>query len=74
MLVILLLMITVATLSAFAAPIGQAGVGVPPLRMTPGQPAAPTQAPAAPSTPAPAIRMAPAPGTMPRGSLLNLSV
>lgn len=67
MLVMILLMVAIASLSAFAAPIGPYGLGTPPLRMAPGQPAAPAEQPARPPATVP-----PAPGSAPRGSLLNL--
>lgn len=63
-----MLMIALASLSAFAAPIGSTSLGTPPLRYAP---VAPQQS--QPSAPQPAN---PAAGTgpMPRGSLLNMSV
>jgi len=63
-------MITLASLSAFAAPIGPTSLGTPPLRVSP-VPSAPAQPS---STVNPATRPGPAPAGAPRGTLLNITI
>ncbi|HQT83890.1 MULTISPECIES: hypothetical protein [Acidiphilium] len=60
-----MLMIAAASFSAFAAPIGSSSLSTPPMRMAPVNPTPQSSAP----QPEPAGS-----GSMPRGSVLNMSV
>ncbi|WP_235703323.1 hypothetical protein [Acidiphilium iwatense] len=69
MTIILIIMISAVTLSAFASPIGPTALGTPPLRMAPTIGPRPTSSGLPPAPPSPVGS-----GPSPRGSLLNLSV